>query len=93
MTTSPLGKYASLAALIGAATIIAVWAIQHIFGISDPEVDKAFLIALGVLLGTGAIQQQAVMEAANHLNGTQEAIAALTLRVKAIADNLHKDDP
>lgn len=78
---SPFGKYASFAAIVGAFVIVAVWGIQHILGVVDKEVDQAFLLAIGVILGTASLQQQATIDAARHLNGTKATIEALHRRL------------
>lgn len=53
--SSPFGKYAALAALVGALVILAAWIATVVgFAPSNDTLDAVALVVIGALFGTGA---------------------------------------
>lgn len=87
MANSPLGKYANAAALIASLGTLALWGLLTVFeslgvGTGPPNtLDTFAVLAIGVLLGTGVMNNQAQIAAAEKLNGQRDMLLALHRRL------------
>lgn len=100
MANSPLGKYANAAALIASLGTLALWGLLTVFeslgwGSGPPNtLDTFAVLAIGVLLGTGVMNSQAQVTAAEKLNGQRDMLLALHRRLDSAGiPTIGKDNP
>ena len=86
-TISPLGRYASIGALVASvAVLLSTLAVHVIVAITDtghidPFLDELAFAAFGVLVGAGSAQIIGVQLAADKINGLQTEVNAAHTRL------------
>lgn len=89
MTRSPLGKYASEAALIASFVVLGVWLLltmleSLVIGNGpNSQLELFAIFGFGILVGNVAMNQQAQQIASDNINGQKLAIQALHRRLDA----------